>query len=83
MRPLHQGQRIAILGAGTSGVAAARLAMAGGAAWAGVFDSGDPAKLGGAADLLRREGIEVRLGGDARAGSTGDRTRAGCCAPRM
>lgn len=56
------GQRIAILGAGTSGIAAARLAVAGGAAWVGVFDSGDPAKLSGPMETLRAEGIEARAG---------------------
>ncbi|MCB1086112.1 MAG: UDP-N-acetylmuramoyl-L-alanine--D-glutamate ligase [Verrucomicrobiae bacterium] len=61
---IHSGQRIAILGAGTSGIAAARLAVATGAAWVGVYDSGDPAKLGPSIQKLSGEGIEV-VAGDA------------------
>lgn len=58
----HHGKRIAILGAGASGVAAARLAAAGGAAWVGVYDSGDPAKLAPAIEGLRAQGIEAVAG---------------------
>ena len=54
--------RIAILGAGTSGIAAARLAAAGGAAWVGVFDSGDPARLSTASEVLEPLGIECHFG---------------------
>ena len=54
--------RIAILGAGTSGIAAARLAAAGGAAWVGVFDSGDPSRLAAAGEELEPMGIECRFG---------------------
>lgn len=53
---LHQ-QRIAILGAGTSGQAAARLAVSGGASWVGVFDSGSAEKLAPVAETLGAEGI--------------------------
>ncbi|MCB1064644.1 MAG: UDP-N-acetylmuramoyl-L-alanine--D-glutamate ligase [Verrucomicrobiae bacterium] len=62
---LHQGQRIAILGAGTSGIAAARLAVASGAEWVGVFDSGDVVKLNPTAEMLGSAGIECCFGAAA------------------
>jgi UDP-N-acetylmuramoylalanine--D-glutamate ligase len=61
----YQGQHIAILGAGTSGLSAARLAVAGGAAWVGVFDSGKPDSLASVMETLRGEGIEARAGEEA------------------
>lgn len=60
-----QGQRIAILGAGTSGRAAARLALADGAAWVGVFDTADPEKLAEAAMSLEEAGIAHCFGESA------------------
>lgn len=62
MTKRHQGQRIAILGAGTSGVEAARLAVADGAAWVGVYDSGNPNKLAPVVEMLEAEGIEAVTG---------------------
>ncbi|MCB1231732.1 MAG: UDP-N-acetylmuramoyl-L-alanine--D-glutamate ligase [Verrucomicrobiae bacterium] len=62
---ISQGQRIAILGAGASGLAAARLAVAGGAAWVGVYDSGDPEKLAPTGETLQAEGIVCVFGDEA------------------
>jgi len=59
---IDTGKRIAVLGAGASGIAAARLAIAGGAAWVGVFDSGDPEKLAAADSTLRDAGAETCFG---------------------
>lgn len=60
-----RGQRIAILGAGASGQAAARLAVADGADWVGVYDSGDPEKLAGVVALLEASGIAHGFGESA------------------
>lgn len=59
---IDTGKKIAVLGAGASGIAAARLAIAGGAAWVGVFDSGDPVKLSEADITLRKAGAETCFG---------------------
>lgn len=62
------GKHIAILGAGTSGVGAARLAKAvyGESGWTVcVYDSGDPEKLADRAAMLASEGIESCFGVEA------------------
>ena len=67
-----KGQRIAVLGAGASGVAAARLATEGGAAWVGVYDSGnDSAKLAEAGAALSEAGVETVFGKAALAAPAG------------
>jgi UDP-N-acetylmuramoylalanine--D-glutamate ligase len=59
-----KGKRIAVLGGGVSGVAAARLALAGGAlVW--VFDSAEAGSLPGVCSDLEASGIEMRCGKDA------------------
>lgn len=59
-----KGKKIAVLGGGASGIAAARLALAGGAlVW--VFDSADADGLSGARSELEASGIEMRCGQDA------------------
>ncbi len=59
------GQHLAILGAGRSGLGAARLARRLGAQVT-VFDEGDPDKLGAALERLRAESFEVVVGNAAR-----------------
>lgn len=56
-----KGQHIAILGAGRSGLGAAKLARQLGATCV-VFDDGDPAKLGKAVAELTSAGFESRIG---------------------
>ena len=58
------GKHVAILGAGTSGFAAAKLALDRGAHVA-AFDSGEPGKLSGAAERFRAIGVELARGDDA------------------
>jgi UDP-N-acetylmuramoylalanine--D-glutamate ligase len=60
----HAGQTIAILGAGRSGLAAARLARKLGARPV-VFDTGDAGKVANAAARLRADNFEVILGIDS------------------
>lgn len=59
------GQHFAILGAGRSGLGAARLARLNGAEVT-VFDEGDPAKLATAIDRLHAEGFRTVAGQEAR-----------------
>lgn len=59
------GQHLAILGAGRSGLGAARLARRLGARVT-VFDEGEPAKLGAALERLRAEAFEVIAGAAVR-----------------
>lgn len=59
-----RGKKIAVLGGGASGIAAARLALAGGAlVW--VFDTADAGSLSTACNALDSSGIEMRCGQDA------------------
>ena len=59
-----KGKRIAVLGGGASGIAAARLALAGGAlVW--VFDTADAAHLSETRNDLEMSGIEMRCGEEA------------------
>ncbi|NOX99864.1 MAG: UDP-N-acetylmuramoyl-L-alanine--D-glutamate ligase [Verrucomicrobia bacterium] len=59
-----KGKRIAVLGGGSSGIAAARLALAGGAlVW--VFDTADAGKFSETRSDLEASGIEMRCGEDA------------------
>ena len=59
-----QGKRIAVLGGGASGIAAARLALAGGAlVW--VFDTADAHHFSDTRDDLQASGIEMRCGKEA------------------
>jgi len=59
-----KGKRIAVLGGGTSGIAAARLALAGGAlVW--VFDTADATALSNTRSALETSGIEMRCGQEA------------------
>lgn len=59
-----KGKEIAVLGAGASGLGAARLARARGAS-VRAFDSGDPEKLAERAALFAEEGVELRTGDEA------------------
>lgn len=59
------GQHLAILGAGRSGLGAARLARRRGARVT-VFDEGDPLQLAAALERLRAEAFEVVIGTAAR-----------------
>ena len=59
-----KGKRIAVLGGGVSGVAAARLALAGGAL-ACVFDTADAGELSITRSDLEASGIEMRCGSEA------------------
>ena len=61
----HTGNKIAILGCGRSGVAAARLALASGASAVVVFDTGDKQRTEVAAGGLRTAGVEVVTGPEA------------------
>ena len=61
----HTGNKIAILGCGRSGVAAARLALASGASAVVVFDTGDMDRTEVAAGGLRTAGVEVVTGPEA------------------
>lgn len=59
-----KGKRIAVLGGGSSGIAAARLALAGGAlVW--VFDTADASNLSVIRNDLEASGIEMRCGPEA------------------
>lgn len=60
----YQGKKIAVLGLGRSGLAAARLLLRSGAGVA-VLDEGKSEMLAQRATLLRGEGAEVRTGKDA------------------
>jgi UDP-N-acetylmuramoylalanine--D-glutamate ligase len=60
----YTGQKVAVLGLGRSGAAAARLLLDGGAAVT-VLDSGDPAPRQSAAAQLSSRGARVVLGDDA------------------
>jgi UDP-N-acetylmuramoylalanine--D-glutamate ligase len=71
------GQHIAILGAGRSGLGAAKLARKHGATCV-VFDEGDPAKLTKAVADLSAEGFECRLGRDKAEAAVAD-TRFDLC----
>ena len=57
-------QQIAVLGAGTSGIAAARLSSSRGGKVT-VYDSGQPEKLAAAAERLDSEGIAYIFGENA------------------
>ncbi|MCF6314280.1 MAG: UDP-N-acetylmuramoyl-L-alanine--D-glutamate ligase [Verrucomicrobiales bacterium] len=59
-----QGKKIAVLGAGASGIAAARLAMAGGALVC-IFDTAPAESFADRHAELRQSGIEMRCGQDA------------------
>ncbi len=63
--PLFTGQHFAILGAGRSGLGAARLARMHGAEVT-VFDEGDPAKIQAALDKLHTESFSTVSGQQAR-----------------
>jgi UDP-N-acetylmuramoylalanine--D-glutamate ligase len=63
--PLFTGQHFAILGAGRSGLGAARLARMHGADVT-VFDEGDPVKIQGALDKLHAESFPTVSGQQAR-----------------
>ncbi|MEQ1748907.1 MAG: UDP-N-acetylmuramoyl-L-alanine--D-glutamate ligase [Prosthecobacter sp.] len=63
--PLFTGQHFAILGAGRSGLGAARLARMHGAEVT-VFDEGDPAKIQAALDKLHAESFSTVSGQQAR-----------------
>ena len=63
--PLFTGQHFAILGAGRSGLGAARLARMHGADVT-VFDEGDPVKLKGALDKLHAENFSTVSGQQAQ-----------------
>lgn len=63
--PLFQGQHFAILGAGRSGLGAARLARLHGAEVT-LFDEGDPQKMKGFLDQLQAESFQVVCGQEAR-----------------
>lgn len=59
-----KGKRIAVLGGGSSGIAAARLALAGGAlVW--IFDTADASRFSDTRDGLKASGIEMRCGHEA------------------
>lgn len=58
------GKKVAVLGAGGSGFAAATLALAQGASVV-AYDSGDPGKLASAVERFRDAGIELVCGEDA------------------
>lgn len=64
MKPFYANQKIAVLGLGSSGEAAALRLIEEGAAVT-VLDSGDSEKLRCAADKLRAAGAQVLLGTDA------------------
>jgi len=59
-----KGRKVAVLGAGGSGLAAAALALQCGAS-VQAFDSGDPAKLAGGVESFSRLGVELVCGDDA------------------
>jgi len=63
--PFSSAKAIAVLGAGKSGVAAARLARCScDTVW--VLDGGEPDRLGGVAEVLKREGVTTRFGAAAQ-----------------
>lgn len=67
----YAGQHLAILGMGTSGMAAARLAARLGAAEVTLLDDGAPEKLSAAAEAARAEGFTVFTGPEALMGGSG------------
>lgn len=60
----YTGQRVAVLGLGRSGEAAARLLLEAGATVT-VLDSGDPSAKSSTAEMLSSRGAQVILGGEA------------------
>ena len=66
----YEGQRIAVLGGGASGLAAARLAHAHGADVV-LVDSGEGKTLRSRIEELRGEGINTHVGNDAFVGDPG------------
>ena len=69
MKPSYTNQKIAVLGLGSSGEAAARRLLEEGACVT-VLDSGDSEKIRAAAETLRTAGMCVLLGQDAENDST-------------
>ena len=69
MQPAYAQQKIAVLGLGSSGEAAARRLLEEGAC-VSVLDSGDSPKLHTAAEALRAAGMRVLLGHDAEQDAT-------------
>jgi UDP-N-acetylmuramoylalanine--D-glutamate ligase len=63
--PAFSGQHFAILGAGRSGLGAARLARSQGAEVT-VFDEGDPSKIQASVEKLKAEGFRTTIGQEAK-----------------
>ncbi len=63
--PAFSGQHFAILGAGRSGLGAARLARLQGAEVT-VFDEGDPTKIQASVEKLKAEGFRTTIGQEAK-----------------
>ena len=60
-----QGKKVAVLGAGKSGICAAQLAVSRGAASVSAFDSGAPEKLRAARENFAGAGVNLITGGEA------------------
>jgi len=63
LREIVAGGRVAVIGAGRSGVAAARMALYRGASIVSLFDEAEIVGLAGLSGMLVKEGIELRGGG--------------------